>query len=165
MGESSAALEGEWVDSRQTSGHDVVVYTVESLLAQKLGISEGGGGGDECHFRAKAVWLQQGDAAYAKNNGLEIEHEPIEMLCILVVVSNPSSFRPSTHSYSRILWTEISNFLLSYEQKNVECVDPSLNSVELCIHGVCVATAYEYLTKNRAPRATPVIEASGSLTL
>ena len=151
-GRNSTALETEWVDSRHTTGHNFVVYSVESLLSQKLGISEGERGRDDCPFRAKPVWIERGYAAYARGNGLEIEHEAIDMLGVLVTVANPAAFPSSTHSYNRILWTPISQFLLSYEQKNVECVDPTLNAVELCIHGVCVATAYEYLKRHVAPR-------------
>jgi hypothetical protein len=153
LGENSTALEANWVDSRQATGHDLVVYSVESVLSQKLGISEGECGAGGCLFRAKPVWIERGYAAYAKGNGLEIEHEPIEMLGVLVVVSDPAAFPASTHSYSPILWTPISQFLLSYEQKNVECIDPTLNAVELCIHGVCVTTAYEYLKRHVAPRS------------
>jgi hypothetical protein len=164
VGKSSTALEADWVDSRHTTGHNLVVYSVESLLSQKLGISEGERGGDDCPFRAKPVWIEQGYAAYAKGNGLEIEHEAIDMLGILVIVSNPAAFPASTHSYNRILWTPISQFLLSYEQKNVECIDPTLDAVELCIHGVCVATAYEYLKKNVASRTASANKDAGLLT-
>ena len=164
VGENSIALEADWVDSRHTNGHDLVVYSVESLLSQKLGISEGERNGDDCPFSAKPVWIQRGYAAYAKGNGEEIEYEPIDMLGVLVIVSNLAAFPASTHSYSRILWTTISQFLLSYERKNIECIDPTLNAVELCIHGVCVATAYEYFKKHIAPRTASSNKDAGQLT-
>ncbi len=147
--DNNMALEADWIDSECTDGYDPVIYAVESLLAQKLNISEGlCGKPDPCPFQAKPVWIERGSAAYPKGFCDEVEYEPIDMLGILVRISTPEAFPKATRSYNRILWPMISQFLQAYEMKDVHCIDEGLNSIELCIHGLCVAVAYTYLTRN-----------------
>ena len=146
--ESSIALKSDWADNSTHNGHNPVIYSVEALLSEKLGINEAERGPDSCPFRAKPVWIESGNALYSKRLGERDELEPIDMLGMLVLVRSKNEFPKSTRSYSRILWPSISQFLLAYEKKDVQCVDPTLNAIELCIHGLCVAGAYEFLKRH-----------------
>ena len=87
------------------------------------------------------------------------------MLAILVLVSSLEAFPKSTRSYNHILCPSIAQFLLAYEQKDVQCIDSNLNAVELCIHGLCVAGAYEYLKRHIAIQmGSPLNKACATLS-
>jgi hypothetical protein len=157
--ESSLALESDWVDSdddRKFRTHNPVIFFVKALLSEKLGVNEE----RLCSFRAKPVWIESGNAIYSKSLGEKDELEPIDMLEILVLVSKPDIFPKSTYSYSHILWSSISKFLAAYEKKDVQCIDPKLDAIELCIHGLCVAGAYEYLKRHTMGAGVSDVEKS-----
>ncbi|MBI5244188.1 MAG: hypothetical protein HY922_11020 [Elusimicrobia bacterium] len=148
---SSTLMDAEFVDNSETRGHNPVIYVVESLLAQKLGVSEGSYAGHAaCLFRAKPVWLERGCVNYPGVSQGDIETEPIEMLSILVLTADAGRFPRRTHAYSHILWTPIPKFLSSFEHKNVQYAHPDLDPIEFCIHGLCVSSAYKFLKGMRS---------------
>lgn len=129
---------GKELDSHLANGHHPVVYATEALLARKLGAA-GLLERSEMRFRAA---LRSRVAGYAMYDGSSPygRSEPIDMLNVVVAVNDARDAMPAeTSSYSHVLWTSVSSFLEALNRRDPTIIDPHLDPVELCIHGLCLA--------------------------
>jgi hypothetical protein len=132
------------VDSRVDNGHSPLIFAVESLLGRKLGLSEGLESG-AVHFRAGLRSLVQGTAVY-DNFGADDVYEPIDMLNLVVLLTAGRGTLPAvTRSYGPIGWTTVESFLDGVESRDPRRIEPTLDSIEFCVHGVCLSAARETL--------------------
>ncbi|HLO18236.1 MAG TPA: hypothetical protein VK206_25615 [Anaerolineales bacterium] len=133
------------VSNRLVNGHNPIIYAVESLLSSKLGLAEHLESGQLC-FQAKLRLVKAGKS-YQLNNFTDEQVHYISMANIIVVISDGVKLFPSkTASYSHISWVEVSRFFNTVEQRNPEILGVGLNSIDFCVHGLCIATTYELLT-------------------
>jgi len=128
---------------RESESHrrrDPVVHEVVSLLSQKLGLGDALERGD-VRFDAGAV---------AARTGLEADGSgALTMITVLVALTRGAERIPRrTASYSDIRWVPARRLAAAIDRR-----DPSvlgLSSIDFCIHGLCIASAYDLL----APSAT-----------
>ena len=142
--ERSFFVGGE-VDSEVDNGHHPLIFAVESLLGRKLGLSEALESG-ALRFRAALRSRVRGTAVYDNFGGDDV-YEPIDMLNVLVLVTAGRRKVPAvTTSYGPIGWNAVERFLDGVESRDPTRIDPRLDSIEYCVHGVCLAAAQATLT-------------------
>jgi hypothetical protein len=130
----------EQSDNVCLDGHNPLIFTVEGILAQKLGVAD----------QLELGQLTFNAVLAAKGVGTSVYHEPvrrfeqIRMAGIVVEVTGGADLVPSTTaSYSRILWVPVKDFLHAVETRNPAAV--GLDPFKFCIHGLCIATTYDIL--------------------
>jgi hypothetical protein len=137
--------DSEEVDSRVINGNDPMVYAVESLLSRKLGVSNVLETGD-LSFRAKLRGVRHGTSVHRLMNSGGALSEQIAMANVLVTITaGAARFVRRTKSYSHIRWVSIEKFIESVRKKDPIHLD--LNPMKYCIHGLCISTAHDILTK------------------
>jgi hypothetical protein len=122
-------------DSQVDGRRNPVVHEVMSLLSQKLGLGDALEYGD-VRFEAGVV---------AMRTGLETPgFDRLSMITVLVGITSGADQIPSrTASYSDIRWVPAGRFVEAVARR-----DPSelgLSPIELCIHGLCIASTYDVL--------------------
>lgn len=135
----SSRYAGNDVDSLSDTGHHPVVYATAALIARKLGVAEQLER-SELRFRAALRTRVVGHAVY--DNVGPGTSEPIDMLNVVVTLTGGhNSLPPATASYSHILWTPVARFLDALQTRNPAAIDPLLDPLELCLHGLCLSAA------------------------
>lgn len=144
---SASYCAGDLVSNVMEKRHHPVVSGVQDLLTGKLGLS------DQLEskkvvFDAVPCVVTQGVTYRANQTSVSKEYgETISMLNVLVIVSNAAAFPSRTSSYSRIFWTEVDEFLQSVSSKNPAMLDEGLDPIVYCIHGLCISTTYNLLSR------------------
>jgi len=145
-------------DSNLHSGHDSLIYATEALLARKLGI------GDalersELSFSAALTSRVPGHAVYDDGEAPGTS-EPIDMLNVVVKIAPGDIELPAeSASYSYILWATVQSFLDALEQRDPSTIDPRLDPLKLCLHGLCLSAAETSLKSllRSDPSARPLV--------
>jgi hypothetical protein len=128
------------VISSADSGHDATVHATEALLARKLGLADRLESG-LVRFRAALRARVDGTAVY-DNLGGDAIFEPISMLNVVVAIDSAQDEIPlMTTSYSLLAWTSVAQFVRGVDARAAHVVSPALDSIELCVHGVCLDAA------------------------
>lgn len=149
-------FDGGVISSKTDDGHNATVHATEALLARKLGLAEGLESG-RVRFRAALRARVDGTAVY-DNVGSDAIFEPISMLNVVVELACPQDELPlTTTSYSLLAWTSVARFLRGVDARDPHVVSPALDSIELCVHGVCLDAARASLTQlvGSVPFPTP----------
>lgn len=136
-----------WVDNESLSGHDPVIYSVESLMCMKLGVSEPLER-DEITFVASPALLTISHAHYP--NLIEVPDAPypsdelLRMINLRVhVESGCNLFPETTASYEHCRWVTARDFQSMMDGKDVSAV--GLDGFKFCVDGLCVATTSQLL--------------------
>ncbi len=134
--------------STSANGHNVVVFLVRCLLAQKLGVAgplEQGG----IQFRARFAVLLQGNAGYPNLTSPEnlangnVMNEKMNMANIVVdITKGENCFPGETESYDDLRWDNIADFWhrLQEQRRRVEHTETGAR-----ISGLCIQSSIEAL--------------------
>jgi hypothetical protein len=142
--QSTTYFTGEWIANNRQNGHNPIIYAIEALLARKLGAANA----LETRTLAfesqlKAMMVGQ---SYHPQLPIERRYENISMLNIKVFIDRYNHEFPSqTASYSHILWTSVETFIETVQKKQPEILEPNLDPLEYCIHGLCIWSTYNIL--------------------
>ena len=111
-------------------------------------------------FTAEPAIAITGFVLYEKTSdimpGIEIEvegrkffKEYLTMYNIMVKISNIEYVPTDTPSYSDMRWARIKDYMDMVETKNPEVLYSLFGnrSIQFCVHGLCLASAYLYLKK------------------
>jgi hypothetical protein len=127
------------------SGHDPVVYSVEALLARKLGLADALED-DSFQFCAVPRVIVEGRVHYDSPNLYGAE-EGIRMTGVLVVVhAGADRVPPNTRSYSRIEWVEARALIQSIASRDPSSLEAGFDAFQHCIHGLCISACAEIIT-------------------
>jgi len=156
--ETLTVFRGRRADSDRDSGHDPVIYSVESLLARKLGMAEvlekNG-----LRFQAWPGVLLEGVARYPSliaDSGSESEvqegsggaQEAIKMLNIAVrITAGADLFPESTCSYNHIQWSDLAGFRRMITDRDPAAI--GLDALRFCVGGLCVSSSDAFLHATR----------------
>jgi hypothetical protein len=122
-------------------GADPVIYLVESILTRKLGLSDALERG-QVEFDAGPVAATDGWSHYAPEDIPASER--LTMVSVVVLIRAGAEQVPArTGSYSHIRWVEIARFIEAVQAKDPAKI--GIDPVELCIHGLCIRSAYDIL--------------------
>lgn len=137
------------------NGHYPVIYVVEAILAQKLGVANALIS-KEITFEASIATLITDIVSYDTFNEEE-KHEQTSMLNIQVLLTKGNHFFPkSTASYSYIFWESARKFLHTARSKNTSILRSDLSVLKYCIHGLCIWSSYNLLAlKTNIPPYRP----------
>jgi hypothetical protein len=162
-------LQAPLFDSQRQTGHNAVMYAVESLLVAKLGLAEPLQRA-ALHFTATPVVLLSGSTLYeipgsvggfindrrqlkdhslvVKRAGEPVMQEYIQMVCLKVIVDNADVFPSVTASYSEIKWITIAEFLIMTKRKDVTVLKGyfSEKTLDFCLHGICMLSSLAHLS-------------------
>jgi hypothetical protein len=139
---------------------DPVVHVVGAILARKLGLGEALES-ESVRFEAAVVAATVGRSHYGPDH--VPREEDLTMIALVVVLESGQDGLPRrTASYSETLWVPAGELLAAVDSR-----DPSrlgLDPVDLCIHGLCVATAYDVVAASLgySPYARPEATLIGS---
>jgi hypothetical protein len=126
-------------ESHRYRGNDPVIHVVRSIFAQKLGLADALESGT-LTFEAGVVAATAGWSHYDAARVPSAER--LTMVTVLVAVTSGAGEIPErTASYSKIRWVPLHQFMEAAAGK-----DPSrlgLDPIKLCIHGLCIASAYD----------------------
>lgn len=131
------------ISNSSTSGHNPLIYTVESILSRKLRLSEALET-EKFTFGCRLYALRKGKS-YHPNLSLEDGREEyISMANILVSVFYGIDLVPTTSaSYSHIFWTDVKHFVETMQNRDPLIIN--LNPIEYCLHGQCILTSYQIM--------------------
>lgn len=131
---SSTGRIGRWSSSEATTGHDPLIFVVESILSRKLGLADALEAGTVV-FEARTGRVTVGEASY----GTTVE--PIAMANVLVrILRGPGWVPERTASFSCIRWVDPAALIGAFETKEPLLLFPDADPLEVCIHGLCVST-------------------------
>ena len=151
--------EAYWVDSekvnnRLLNGHRLEIYTVEALLARKLGLAKALEK-NKIYFQAWPTVLLSGSILHEKISckipgklvkvqGQDYYLEYIKMLNMNVELFGTEFIPKRTASYSQIRWVNADEFIKMVETKNHKLLLSIFGkqSVGYCVHGLCLISAY-----------------------
>ncbi len=137
------AVESAFVSNRNISGHDAVIYATESLLASKLGLADALESG-AVEFEAGVGVHSTAEVHYPGEGTTAGESELISMVNLIVLLRRGNELLPGhTFAYSSLNWVPWQRLGLAASEKDVTHLLPSLDPVEICIHGLCIATSVE----------------------
>ena len=144
----------------ESSSHDPLKYAVESILSKKLLLGQALEE-KKITFTAEPAIAITGFVLYEKTGdtlpGVEVEvegrkffKEYLTMYNIMVKILNIEYIPADTPSYSDVRWAKIRDFIRMVETKNVEVLHSLFGnrSIQICVHGLCLASAYLYLKIN-----------------
>jgi hypothetical protein len=130
----------EQADNICLGGHNPLIFTVEGLLAQKLGVANQLELG-QLTFNGVLAAKGVGTSIYDES---VLRSEEIRMAGIAVEVTSGADLVPSrTASYSHILWVSVNDFIQAVETRDPAAV--GLDPFKFCIRGLCIATTYDIL--------------------
>src|SRR5262245_33282140 len=125
-------------------GHDPLTYAVRSILAGKLGAADALETG-RLRFTARLAAMMTGRSVYPAGAG-RTRSESIRLANAVVTVGEGAGqFPERTVAYSSIRWADARRFLETARQKNPLLL--GMDPVAYCIHGLCIATAYNLLAR------------------
>jgi hypothetical protein len=126
-------------ESTVHGGHEASIHVVRAILSQKLGMGDALELGT-FRFDAGVIAATSGWSHYGAGR---IPHsERLMLVTLLVAVSCGARVIPErTASYAAIRWVPLWRFMRAAVEKNPSCL--GLDPFELCIHGLCIASAYD----------------------
>lgn len=133
--------------SETESGHNPLVFAVESLIATKV-IPGNELESGEIPFTVSLAHVQTGYAKYSTSSD-EVQEkfgseELLTMLNLNVVLGSDAKVVPSsTASYSNLKWVMVQQFLKMMEDRDTFHV--GLNPFGFCVEGLCVETSESFL--------------------
>lgn len=129
-------------DSRRLhSGHDPVLHVVSSILSRKVGLGDALELG-EVAFEAGVVARTTGWSYYGSDRTPSSER--LVMVTVLVALRSGASAMPErTASYSALRFVGVEEFVEAARRKDPSLVE--LEAVDLCLHGLCIASAHDVL--------------------
>jgi hypothetical protein len=158
-------------DSERHSGHEPVIYAVNSLLAQKFGTGSALERG-QIRYRAAPASLIVGAVLYdnldnlsealrPKRDGIisrsiqvdsdegSLFKEYHRMCSILVLLEGAEHIPDSTPSYSEIRWISVAEYQqMSRSRSLIHISDQfSAQSLDYCIHGMCLCSSFVVLDR------------------
>jgi hypothetical protein len=137
---NTTLYKSERTENVSLDGHHPVIFAVEGILAQKLGVADPLEEG-LVTFNAAPVAETVGTSVY---NEPQRHYEQIRMVGIEVGLTRGQGLFPArTPSYSSVLWVPVKEFLRSVETKNPAAL--GLDPFKFCIYGLCIATTYDVL--------------------
>jgi hypothetical protein len=129
-------------------GHHPVTFAVESVLSRKLEVASALEL-SRITYRASLRAVSVGKSHYPNLPSVEME-EHVLMANIMVLITNGAELFPSrTTSYSHVLWIDVKDFLTTVRTRNP--FEIGLDPIEYCIHGLCISTTYDVITKEFPP--------------
>lgn len=133
-------FEGGTVDNGTDNGHYPIIYALEALLARKLGLAEALERGD---FGVRAALRARVDGvAVYETTGMEPTYEKVSMLNVVVEIGDGRAQLPiRTSSYSLMAWADVLQFIDGVRSRDPTTISPTLDSIDLCVHGVCLMAA------------------------
>jgi len=152
--ETLTIFRDDQVDNAGASGHDPVVYAVESLLARKLGLAEALEN-DALRYQAWLGALLEGRAQYpslitdaeylsAGRDASSDAQEAILMLNIAVRITEGADLFPeSTGSYNLIRWSDRNLFRRMTADRDPAAI--GLDMFRFCVDGLCVDSSDAFL--------------------
>ena len=164
---------GIFFDSHRYSGHEPVIYAVNSLLAQKLGAGSALERG-QIRYRAAPASLIVGavlydnldnlsDALQPRRDGIisrsiqvDSDEGPLfkeyhRMCSVLVLLDGAERIPDSTPSYSEIRWISVAEYQqMSRSRSLIHISDQfSEQSLDYCIHGMCLCSSFVVLDREK----------------
>jgi hypothetical protein len=165
-------------DSERYSGHEPVIYAVNSLLTQKFGAGSALERG-QIRYRATPASLIVGavlydnldslsDALQPKRDGIvsrsiqiDSDEGPLfkeyhRMCSILVLLEGAEHLPESTPSYSEIRWISVAEYQqMSRSRSLIHIGDQfSEQSLDYCIHGMCLCSSFVVLDRENQQSAS-----------
>jgi hypothetical protein len=152
-------IQAEESDSRIASGHDPVIYAVESILATKLGLAEplergniNFTGSPTVLIVGSVLYERQATGVYGKlvNVGGRQYHEEYQKMCNITVYLSGGEYIPrKTASYSVLKWISIHEFAEVVRHRGSSLLQSIFGepSVEYCVHGLCLMSAHISLSQ------------------
>lgn len=122
-------------------GPDVIGLpsAVEHLFARKLGLADALELG-QVTYRLSRFGAWQGMSYIGTGEAGEVV-EDLTMYNVEVELDRSEGLFPAeTASYAPILWASVPTFLRVLTSRNVSEIDPNLDDIEICVHGLCVET-------------------------
>lgn len=129
------------MNSWDADSHSPITFAVKTLLCQKLGVAdalESGG----LLFSAGVAASSAGWSYY--DDEPSPSGEFIRMTTLMVSIARGVGvFTPQTASYSSVAWRKTGTFLRAARARDVSTL--GYDPVSTCIHGLCIASAYDVL--------------------
>jgi hypothetical protein len=142
------------VSNVDTSGHDAVIYAVESLLASKLGLADALESG-AFEFEGAVGVTSTGDVHYPNEGVRGVRTERITMVNLIVLVRRGIDVLPeSTAAYTSLNWAPWQRLGQAASENDVTRLVPGLDPVEICIHGLCIATSVQLWERLLTPASS-----------
>lgn len=115
---------------------------VDYLLQEKLGVPDNWGNGESLSYDMAIHSLSLGDSKAGVTEDWRDITEKVAMVNVLIRVfkRGMNNHAGKTTHYSDIRWVELDEYRSMQDTKNLLPVFDA-NAVELCIHGVCIATS------------------------
>jgi len=132
--------DGTVFSNRSGDCNNPILYGTQSLLCSKLGLAEPLEKGLFKYY-AKIATVISGTVLHPMYpSGTESEH--MTMVNLIVGIEDGHTYLPqATSSYSRILWTNVKSFQEMVLLKDPTIADDSLDAIDYCVHGLCIASA------------------------
>lgn len=145
---SNHEFESIWVSSSRSSGHDPLIFLIDSILARKLHLSDALESGEFKYEATLATittaWVDQLRAAGPAMPELT------RMANVIVSVTSGASLIPEeTASYSRICWRPQRDVLEAIHTNDALIAWPDGDPFELCVKGLCLATTADLIERGR----------------
>ena len=113
-------------------------FVLETLMMRKLGLADALIDGT-VHGTARARYLSRDEVADPLGTG---RSEWTAMLTYdLQIDRGGAALPPETAAYSRFLWAETAKLPQAVANRDVLYLDPTLDPVEVCAHGLCLRVA------------------------
>lgn len=136
---STSIIERNSFSNYSHSGHNELIFSVNSLLATKLGVSEA----LERKLLKYSVYLRAAATGTVFHPSYS---EPTLMLNAVVIIEDGyEHFPKQTPSYSHLVWCPVTTFLETAITKNPLLLDPAFTPIQYCIHGMCIKSAFNVI--------------------
>lgn len=113
-------------------------YTIDALLARKLGLAPAMERGSiQAIPRRIVAW--QGTSLIDFRDGADVT-EDLTMFNILVELDGHHELPDLTDSYEPIIWSPVDRFRAMVETRSPAALNEGLDSLELCVRGLCIET-------------------------
>ena len=140
----TSLLSSKPVLSSRVSGHDPLIFAVESLLSRKLGVADALEA-DVIKFEAVVAGVHNGTANYENLS----TSENLRMINVkLVITEGIEHFPNNTTSYDIINWIKVENFLRMWDDgKDVSLAGIGFEkALGICVDGLCILSTYDILS-------------------